>query len=230
MKVIVLIGAAGLSLASTSAYAQDVSGFRVEGRVGWETGSVDTIAPNPDDDEEEEGDEFLLASADDDRSTFGAEIGYDAQIGRSFVVGAYAGIDFSSNSMCSELVEDDLVCGELDRTFTVGLRAGVPIGDNSLIYAKGGYSNGKFKGSYDADVTDNEDEEPGEVARFSDTRGGYHAGAGVEIGITAGAYAKLEYTYTDFGDGSFVLDEDEEFAIDMSTDRHQVLLGLGVRF
>lgn len=230
MKVIVLIGAAGLALASTSAYAQDVSGFRVEGRVGWETGSVDAAIPNPDDDEDEEGDEFLLASADDDRPSYGAEIGYDAQIGRSFVVGAYVGADFSSNSMCSELVEDDLACGELDRTFTVGLRAGVPIGENSLIYAKGGYSNGKFKASYDPDVTDNDDEEPGEVARFSDTRDGYHAGAGVEVGISSSVYAKLEYTYTDFGEGSYLLDEEDEVAFDMSTDRHQVLLGLGVRF
>lgn len=230
MKVIVLIGAAGLTLASTSVQAQDLSGFRVEGRIGWETGSVDTIAPNPDEDEDEEGDEFILASADDDRPSFGGEIGYDVQLGRSFLVGAYGGIDFSDNAMCSEVFEDDLACGELDRTFTLGLRAGVPIGKSALIYAKGGYSNGKFKASYDADVTDNEEDEPGEVLRFSDTRDGYHAGAGFELGISSGVYAKLEYTYTDFGDGTYVLDEDEELALDMDTDRHQVLLGLGVRF
>ena len=36
--------------------------------------------------------------------------------------------------------------------------------------------------------------------------------------------------YTDFGSDSYPLDEDEETSIDVQSDRHQVLIGLGLRF
>ena len=108
MKAIILIGAAALGLASTSAQAQDLSGFRIEGRVGWDQTGVKAAVPNPDEDEDETGDEFLVASEDDDGVIYGVELGYDAQIGDNFVVGAYGGLDFSDTSICSELIEDDL--------------------------------------------------------------------------------------------------------------------------
>lgn len=230
MKAIFLIGVAALSLAGTSAQAQDASGFRIEGRLGWEQAGAEAVLPNPEDDEAETGDEFFIGNDDDNGAAFGVEVGYDFQIGDSFVVGAYGGVDFSDSNICSELVEDDLACAELGRTFTAGVRAGVPIGKNSLLYAKGGYSNGKLDLSYDPDITDNDDEEPGEIAAFSEKRDGYHLGAGVEVGITSSIYAKLEYVYTDFGSGAYLLDEEDETSVDVQSDRHQVLAGLGLRF
>ncbi len=230
MKAIFLIGAGALFLAGTSAQAQDVSGFRIEARLGWEKAEVEATIPNPNDDEDETGDEFITASESDSSAAYGFELGYDAQLGESFVVGAYAGVDLSDSDICVELVEDDLACAELGRTFTLGVRAGVPIGPNSLIYAKGGYSNGKLDLSYDPDITDNEDDEPDEISRFSEKRDGYHLGVGAEIGLTSSAYAKLEYVYTDFGSESYLLDADEKVSLDAQSDRHQVLVGLGMRF
>lgn len=230
MKAIFLIGAAAMALASTSAQAQDVSGFRIEGRLGWEKADAEAVLPNPEDDESETGDEFLVGNDEDDGPAYGVEVGYDMQIGDNFVVGAYAGVDLSDSNICSELVEDDLACAEIGRTFTAGVRAGVPIGINSLIYAKGGYSNGKLDLSYDPDVTDNDDEEPGEIAAFSEKRDGYHLGAGVEVGINSSIYAKLEYVYSDFERGSYLLDEEDEVSVDVKSSRHQALVGLGLRF
>lgn len=230
MKVIFLFGAAAMALASTSAQAQDVSGFRIEGRFGWEKADAEAVLPNPEDGEDETGDEFLVGNNDDDGVAYGVEIGYDMQIGDSFVVGAYGGVDLSDSNICTGLVEDDLTCAELGRTFTAGVRAGVPIGSNSLIYAKGGYSNGKLDLTYDPDITDNNDEEPVEIAAFSEKRDGYHLGAGAEVGITSSIYAKLEYVYTDFGSGSYPLDEEEEISIDIKSSSHQALVGLGLRF
>lgn len=228
MKAKFLIGAAVMGLASTSAQAQDLSGFRIEGRLGWEQSGAKAAVPNPEDDEDETGDEFLVGSEKDREFTYGFELGYDAQIGESLVLGAYAGLDLSDTLNCSELIEDDLACLDSGRTFTVGVRAGVPLGSRSLIYAKGGYSNGKFAANYDPDLTDNDEDEPGEVFDFSEKRGGYHLGAGAEFGITQGVYAKLEYVYSDFGSSSYRLDEDT--ALDVNSDRHQVLLGVGMRF
>lgn len=232
MKYQVMIATALAGLLAVPAQAQDVSGFRIEGRLGWEQVKTNATLPNPDEDEDEDGDELLAASDKGSDPTFGVELGYDAQIGSSFVLGGYVGADLSDTSMCVELIEDDLACTELGRTFTVGARAGVPIGETSLIYVKGGYSNGKFKTSYDADVTDNEDDEPGVIERFSGTEDGFHVGGGVELGLTESLYAKLEYVYTDYGNRSHLLEEleDDEIGLKASSDRHQVVAGIGLRF
>jgi outer membrane immunogenic protein len=231
MKYHLMIAAAVAGL-SAPAYAQDVSGFRIEARAGWEQAGANATVPNPDYDEEDEtSEEFLTASENDSGITFGGEIGYDVLLGSSFVVGAYAGADISDTSVCSELVEDDLACTGIDRTFTLGARAGVPLGETSLLYLKGGYSNGKIKTTYDADVTDNDDEEPDAIAQFSESQGGYHLGGGLELGLSGGFYGKVEYTYTDYGSRSYLLgDEDGDPALEVGASRHLVVAGVGLRF
>jgi outer membrane immunogenic protein len=231
MKYKLMIGAA-LVAASAPAYAQDVSGFRVEGRASWDRSGSDFIFPNPDfDEDDEDSEEFLTGSDKRSDVTFGGELGYDFQIGSSFVLGAYAGADFSSGSACVELVEDDMACSGLDRTLTVGARAGVPIGGSSLIYVKGGYSNGKLDVAYDPDLTDNDDDEPGDVFEFSETLSGYHAGGGIEVGITPSVYVKAEYLYTDYGSRDFGIGTAATAPLlTVATDRHQVFAGIGLRF
>lgn len=214
--------------AATPTFAQDLSGIRVEGRIGWEQVGADARYPNPDEDEDEDGDEFLTGSEKDSALTYGAELGYDVQLG-GVVLGAYAGADMSDSGSCGEVLGDDAACASLDRTFTLGVRAGVPLGESALLYAKGGYSNGKFEASYDSDVTDNDEDEPGEILEFSDKQDGYHVGGGIEVGLTSNVYAKLEYLYTDFGSSTFILDEDEP-GLDLGSDRHQAVVGIGVRF
>ena len=233
MKYHLLLTAAATGFAlAVPAQAQDLSGFRIEARGAWEKAGVEASLSNPDDDESETGDEFLTASDDDSDISYGLELGYDVQVGRGFVLGAYAGADLSNSEVCGELLADDLACAGLDRTFTLGARAGVPLGERSLLYVKGGYSNGKFEGTYDADVTDNDDEEPGVIEEFSKTHGGYHLGGGVELGLTRSLYAKLEYVYTDYGSRTYRLAsmDDEAPGAELSSDRHQVVAGIGLKF
>jgi outer membrane immunogenic protein len=227
-----MIAAAVAGLLAAPAQAQDLSGFRIEGRLGWEQVGTNASIPNPDEDEDEDGDEFFTASDENSDPVFGVELGSDAQIGSSFVLGGYLGADLSGGEMCAELIEDDLACTSLERTFTVGARAGVPIGETSLIYVKGGYSSGRFETRYDADVTDNEDDEPGVIEEFAGSQDGYHLGGGVEVGLTESLYAKLEYVYTDFGSRSHLLEDMEagDPGLRMSHDRHQAIAGVGLRF
>lgn len=232
MKYPALVAAA-LAATATPAFAQDLSGFRIEGRAAWEQVGADTAIPNPDfdEDDDESGPEIFTAADDDSGIAYGVELGYDFQVGSGLVIGAYAGAELSDSRACTQLIEDDMACSDLKRTFTAGARVGVPLGQSSLIYAKGGYSNGKFDVAYDPDVTDNDDEEPGETFAFSESRGGFHVGAGVEVGLTGGLYGKLEYVYTDFGGASFVVgDEDDSPILDVKSDRHQVGVGIGLRF
>jgi outer membrane immunogenic protein len=229
----ILAAVAGAAFA-VPAQAQDLSGFRVEARAGWERGSADATLPNPDYDEDDEdsGPEFFTASENDSGISYGAEIGYDVQLGAGLVIGAYAGADLSDSAICGEVLEDDLACGDFGRTFTVGARAGVPLGESSLVYVKGGYSNGKLTTSYDSDITDNDDDEPGEILEFSNSKGGYHLGAGLELGLSQGLYAKVEYVYTSYGDRSWLLGDDAatDPSLELGTDRHQALVGVGFRF
>ncbi len=232
MKYQVTIATAVAALLAVPAQAQDLSGFRIEGRLGWEQVGTNATLPNPDEDEDVDGDELLVASDEDSNLSFGAEIGYDFQIGSSFVVGAYAGADLSNAEMCAELIEDDFGCNELERTFTLGLRAGVPVGETSLVYVKGGYSNGKFETTYNADVTDDDDADADPIEKFSESQDGFHIGGGVELGLTESLYAKLEYVYTDFGNRSHLLEgmDDDAPGLELSSDRHQVIAGIGLRF
>jgi outer membrane immunogenic protein len=232
MKYQVLIAAAVAGLMVAPAHAQDLSGFRVEGRLGWEQVGTKATLPNPDEDEDEDGDEFLAVSDESSDPSFGIELGYDARIGSSFVLGGYLGADLSDTEMCGEPIEDDLACTSLERTFTVGARAGVAIGETSLIYVKGGYSNGRFEALYDADVTDNDDDEPGVIEDFAGSEDGYHIGGGVELGLTQSLYAKLEYVYTDYGSRAYRFEDmdADEPGLKASSDRHQVIAGIGLRF
>ena len=232
MKYQAIIAAAAAGLLATPALAQDVSGFRVEGRIAWEQVGTKATLPNPDEDEDVDGDEFLTASDEDSAPAFGIELGYDAQLGSSFVLGGYVGADLSDADMCAELIEDDLACTSLKRSFTAGARAGLALGESSLVYVKGGYTNGKFKAAYDADVTDNDDDEAGAIERFSGSDDGYHVGGGVELGLTESLYAKLEYVYTDFGRRTYRLEDMAagDPGLDARSDRHQVVAGIGLRF
>lgn len=123
MNAILLMGAAGLTLASTSAHAQDTSGFRLEARVDGGQSSAEAVVSDPDD---EEGDEFLVGSENDFGAAYGFELGHGALFGKGVVVGAYAGLDLPERLVCSELFGGDLVCAEPDRTTTLGVRGGVP--------------------------------------------------------------------------------------------------------
>jgi outer membrane immunogenic protein len=232
MKYQVMIAAAVAGIVAMPAQAQDLSGFRLEGRLGWEQVGTKATLPNPDEDEDEDGDELLIASDEASDPSFGVELGYDVQLGSSFVLGAYAGADLSNTDMCAELIEDDLACTELERTFTLGARAGVPIAETALVYVKGGYSNGKFATTYDADVTDNDDDDAVAIEEFSGSEDGFHVGGGVELGLTESLYAKVEYVYTDFGNRSHLLEdmEDDAPGLSLSSDRHQVIAGIGLRF
>lgn len=64
--------------------------------------------------------------------------------------------------------------------------------------------------------------------RLQNMRRSYRIGAGAEFGIMQGVYAKLEYVYSDFGSSAYRLDEDT--TLEVNSDRHQVLVGVGMRF
>ena len=217
MKKYLLLGAVAFVGAATPAFAQettraDFTGPRIEARAGWDHSDLGTVI---------EDDDFIeVAGGDEDGVAYGVELGYDAMVGNGFILGAYAGVDFTTADHCENLGGGDEGCFEIGRNFTVGVRAGMPIGSNAAIFARAGYSNGRVA------FTFNE----GQASNFElgQNLDGFHAGLGAELNLGGNLYASGQYVYTNYGSIDYTDDDDFGFALE--TDRHQVLLGLGIRF
>ena len=187
------------ALAQTDPVAGTMTGPRVEATVGWD---------------------HVVLSLDGNSGTksgvtYGGEIGYDIQLGTGGVVGAYAGIDDSSTRQCIS-GGTERACIGAGRNFTIGARVGAVLGTRSLIYGKGGYSNGRI------DVRYTDSAFPADNFRDRADLDGFHLGAGVEVGLPRGFYGKAEYNYTNYRTGN------DEFSTDL--ERHRVVGGVGYRF
>jgi outer membrane immunogenic protein len=217
MKYLFAASAAALAFAAPvtaqESRAESASGLRAEGRVGLD---INEVSLGYDD-----GIDSFEASDSQSDFGYGAEIGYDIPVGQNFVIGGYVGVDLSSARYCSEFLGDDELCIDAGRNFTVGARAGFPISEGSLVYAKGGYSNGRINVSYDEFGSALNDVDEGE------NMDGFHLGAGVEVGINQNLYLKSEYVFTDYQNGRA---EEAGISFGAGLTRHQIMAGVGFRF
>lgn len=199
--------------AAPAPVAKNFSGARIEARIGYDRITV----------EQRTNDGNVKTS---DRSSFdgvsyGGEIGYDVQVGVDTVLGLYAGYEDTSAKQCATISGVDRLCLRGGRNITVGARGGYLIRRNALLYIKGGYSNGKLAVDY------RDPSFPADNFRVSDTFGGFHAGAGAQIGFGRNFYGKAEYVYTDY---TGYKDVSGGLTTNTDTSRHQVTAGLGVKF
>jgi outer membrane immunogenic protein len=216
--------------AAAPAYAQDLGlTARAEVRLGYDEARGNLTVAN----------EALTQDFGVSGVGYGVELGADARITESILVGAYAGMDFSKADDCvdtpfftSNSSRRDQVCLDAGRNFTAGLRLGVPMADGGLIYAKGGYSRGKFQGSYSSATTATDPL----VERFSDsdTVAGYHLGGGFELNFGRNFYGKAEYVHTRyknaFKDALTATGTGATSVNQYDPHRHQLMAGFGIRF
>lgn len=182
------------SFAAAPALAQDGAPFtgpRIEGLVGWDRSQV------------EDG-------GREDGVAYGVGVGYDFQMG-----GAVVGIEGEATaSTTDECVTDavttgDELCFKAKRDLYAGARIGTVVGSNTLLYAKGGYSNARYGLEYDDGGSGAGDYD---LSRNLD---GARIGAGLEHAIGPNSFVKAEYRYSNYEDGF---------------ERHQALAGFGFRF
>lgn len=182
------------SFAAAPALAQDGAPFtgpRIEGLVGWDRSQV------------EDG-------GREDGVAYGVGVGYDFQMG-----GAVVGIEGeAAASTTDECVTDavttgDELCFKAKRDLYAGARIGTVVGSNTLLYAKGGYSNARYGLEYDDGGSGAGDYD---LSRNLD---GARIGAGLEHAIGPNSFVKAEYRYSNYEDGF---------------ERHQALAGFGFRF
>jgi outer membrane immunogenic protein len=195
------------------AAATDFAGARAELRGGWDRTTIGVSYNDASD--------SISGSDHKDGFNLGAEIGYDFQAGQSLVAGAYAGIEGATTKVCSELVGNDRACLKLGRNFTVGARLGAKVSPLVMVYAKGGYSNGQLRTTYD-----NADDPTLDV-RDHVNRGGFHIGVGGEVAVGRQGYVRAEYVRTNYNDYDYA---DPDVHVNVDGHRDQGLVGFGIRF
>ncbi len=112
---------------------------------------------------------------------------------------------------------------ETGRDIYVGARAGFLAAPDLLIYGKGGYTNARYniESSFDGD----------EYRAKIDTDG-FRIGAGAEYALSGNSFAKIEYRYSNYSDAEldFEGDAPDQDLGEIDLDRHQVMVGYGLRF
>lgn len=165
---------------ATPAFAQDqgnLSGFRIEGLVGYDRPSVQ--------DESADG------------VAYGVGVGYDFQSGNAvFGLEAEATDSSASERVAGAVLPGDELRVRAGRDLYVGGRVGAVVGGRTLLYAKAGYTNARVRVDY-------EDGTAGTVNDFTDRTNldGVRAGAGAQFSIGSNAFLKTEYRYSNYQDG-----------------------------
>jgi outer membrane immunogenic protein len=213
MRKYLLLTSLSVFVVASPATAAGFVGPRVEIRGGWDNVSLNETLSD--------GVTSVSDKAGKDGQTFGGEIGYDAQVAPMITLGAYAEGSLPNTRECSEIFGDDEGCIKAPRNFAVGGRVGAIVGGVGLLYAKGGYSNGRLEVTY-RDYTDI-------LNSFSvhTDRGGWHVGAGAEVPILSHGYFKVEYVYTKYASYRF---SDGTLTYKLGGNRNQAIAAVGFRF
>lgn len=154
------------------------------------------------------GDRVKSGGEKDNGIAYGVGAGYDVATGGGLVVGAEVEGTMSTTKECSEgvVVPGDKACIKAGRDLYAGARVGVQAAPGTLVYAKGGYTNARIKATYDDGATE---------TSTGENADGFRVGAGIEQRFGSNTFLKGEYRYSDY-EGDF--------------SRHQVLVGVGLRF
>lgn len=214
-----LAGAAVAFAVPASAQVDDNSpftGFRAQGVVGYD---VMQAGSSTDDERPFENDESA------EGVIYGASVGYDIDMG-GLVVGPEAEFTFSSTDVTLEDGDEEgfgLGNVSAERDLYLGARVGARVGDSALAYVKGGYTNATFNTSVMSGAN-----------RFNEgfDTDGYRLGAGVEVALSQNMFVNAEYRYSNYSEAEvdFVEDIPDSSRFDIDLDRHQVAVGLGIRF
>lgn len=202
----IMISALLAATAATPALAQERAPFtgpHVEALVGYENINV----PN----DGEKGKSGV---------TYGGAAGFDFQAGGA-ILGIEGEVSDSSNKTrdFNVVAAGDQFRVDTGRDLYVGARIGFAARPGTLIYAKGGYTNLRLKSTYSL---------AGVSASEKNNLDGYRIGAGVEQKFNLfgpSGFIKAEYRYSNYKNLN-----DGASNIDVDLDRHQAVLGVGVRF
>jgi len=199
-KFVIFITASTAFLAiGGPAQAQNFNGPVVGAQAGW----METKVRNP---KLDLG--TVPVDASHDSGTLGVFAGYDKTLNH-FVLGGEAALNFATSGAIDGTAGGSQVRIDPKRSIDLSLRAGYLVTPETLVYARGGYTNDHIRTTLAGTSG---------TTSASENRDGWLVGAGVERVIIPHLSARIEYRYADLskGDGKY--------------DRHQLLTGLAWHF
>lgn len=182
---------------SNPAHAEEFEGPFVGAAAGY---SRDEIGPDL-------GDDFALdRELDRDAAYFQLFAGYDYAVAPKVRLGVEAAFGLGADDELRLGDADGAIELDPEYTFEFTGRAGYLVTDKALLYVRGGYQNTRVE------ATLAEAGEP--TLRDKDNADGWLAGGGLEYAFGNNLRSRLEYRYSDLGNGG------------ANWDRHQVLAGV----
>jgi outer membrane immunogenic protein len=185
---------------ASAASAAPFDGPYVGAQVGWQSETMRDVKSS-----------FGTVPVDSNQKsvTGGIFAGYDKTLNGRFVVGAEGGLDFASDDEVQSTVAGNTYSVDPKYSFDLTARAGFLVNPQTLIYARGGYTNARVRTT----VTN-----AAGMSSASDNQDGWLLGGGIERVITQNVSARVEYRYSKLSEG------------DGKDYRHRVLTGLSYRF
>ena len=183
LGIAVAIAALGLAGAAS---AEAFNGPYVGAQIGWQQDRVKSTLGNVG------GLDHVLK---DKKSSVlgGGFLGYNAKVGEDFVVGGEVGLDFGGKTTEFRAFGAD---GDIKakRTLTVAARLGALVTPQTMVYAKGGYGNTRYRANWDIDSA-------------KTNRDGYVLGLGLEQALTPNVSARVEYLHSNYGKANSLFQE-----------------------
>ncbi|MCJ8159885.1 outer membrane protein [Sphingomonas sp. LaA6.9] len=185
---------------SGTAFAEEFNGPFVGVQAGWTSAEVqDPQTP------------LGVVAMEDDQQSFtgGVYAGFDHRLNERIVVGAEGGFDVTNDDKLHGFSGISSYTLDPKYSFDLTARAGYLVTPDTLLYARGGYTNARVKTTM-TDIAGTQS--------ATTNQDGWLVGGGVERQLMSNVSARMEYRYSD-------LSED-----DGKYDRHRVLAGVSYRF
>jgi outer membrane immunogenic protein len=226
-----LLFAATVAFAALPAQAQDAdtggafTGPRVQVQAGWDRAGINIL------DQRNFGGrgDFNGHSQQANEISYGGEVGFDIDLG-GFVVGAYAGADFSNAregfDFNTATPAEPRLTLEAGRNLYAGARVGVVVAPNVMLYGKGGLSRGRLRDVRNTSAGTTTINYPTNEDNFD----GYHFGGGVEFSLGGMVYVRGDYMHTRYEDLTLPVQTNAAQTLETHFNRNQVTAALGIRF
>jgi outer membrane immunogenic protein len=221
MHKIWIVLAAGSSLASVPALAQDTAapaftGPYIQATVGYDKSKSGSDA---------DIDDLRDRKQSIDGLVYGGGLGYDFAAGDRLRIGVEGEVTDSTAKWKAKSANTAFNLGRVSagRDLYAGARVGYVTSPSTMLYVKGGYTNGR----YNVLGTDGTN-----TSKQHLDADGWRLGGGVEYAVNSNTFARLEYRYSNYNEGEldFPGSTPDSNRFNIDTDRHQVVAAVGLRF